>query len=600
MLREACKQLPGRVVLVREFRTSRISSARDNMVQGQANYFRSLQHFQLAIVGDLHLAPEQMPLFQAARDQLVSAMGAADNPTHDTGAAAYLVRPVGGARVVQLGDLGHARHASGSVACFEFARDYLDSFQVPYSLVLGNHDLEGRTLSWLQQAIQQLQMLQQVPPKQQHTEQQQQQCAASVYCSRSWEEFETDSDALQGWQRVWRQPYAWTADLGHVKAIGLSTTGFRSNPCSHHEVRIDDTQMAWFEQQLQESGQRPVLVFTHAPPQGCGLKVSAGTAAASSAKPRRKVIEEVHVKNRCAWLNHSDRYGVIQRGLLASEGSTRRLLWQLGGSHEVVEDRPLAATRPARFLALAARYPNIRLWFSGHFHLSHNYKDSISVVGSTAFVQTGVIGTCNRDGHRHSRLLTGNTSGWRLSTLDHDSGKLRADLAGSWDTAAAMQLLTPQQELIASTAGSGWLCSRLDCDVQDRQQVGSGEVSSPQAQGRGASTSWFNVGPSTILALQGQLLVEYDIASAAPIGLVCKVPPGCYVRLLGAGRQVLATADWQRDGSQVTAVEVVDTFTGGSSMYPRNEEGAFFVVYQPNKWKLKQAKMMTKRQAVKA
>ncbi|KAL6762491.1 Metallo-dependent phosphatase-like protein [Haematococcus lacustris] len=452
---------------------------------------RSLQHFQLAIVGDLHLAPEQMPLFQAARDQLVSAMGAADNPTHDTGA-----------RVVQLGDLGHARHASGSVACFEFARDYLDSFQVPYSLVLGNHDLEG-------------------------------------------EEFETDSDALQGWQRVWRQPYAWTADLGHVKAIGLSTTGFRSNPCSHHEVRIDDAQMTWFEQQLQESGQRPVLVFTHAPPQGCGLKV----------------IEEVHVKNRCAWLNHSDR--------------------------------------PARFLALAARYPNIRLWFSGHFHLSHNYKDSISVVGSTAFVQTGVIGTCNRDGHRHSRLLTGNTSGWRLSTLDHDSGKLRADLAGSWDTAAAMQLLTPQQELIASTAGSGWLCSRLDCDVQDRQ-VGSGEVSSPQAQGRGASTSWFNVGPSTILALQGQLLVEYDIASAAPIGLVCKVPPGCYVRLLGAGRQVLATADWQRDGSQVTAVEVVDTFTGGSSMYPRNEEGAFFVVYQPNKWKLKQAKMMTERQAVKA
>ncbi|KAJ9530124.1 hypothetical protein QJQ45_023414, partial [Haematococcus lacustris] len=514
---------------------------------------RSLQHFQLAIVGDLHLAPEQMPLFQAARDQLVSAMGAADNPTHDTGA-----------RVVQLGDLGHARHASGSVACFEFARDYLDSFQVPYSLVLGNHDLEGRVLSWLQQAIQQLQMLQQVPPKQQQTEQQQQQCAASVYCSRSWEEFETDSDALQGWQRVWRQPYAWTADLGHVKAIGLSTTGFRSNPCSHHEVRIDDAQMAWFEQQLQESGQRPVLVFTHAPPQGCGLKVSAGTAAASSAKPRRKVIEEVHVKNRCAWLNHSDRYV------------------------------------PARFLALAARYPNIRLWFSGHFHLSHNYKDSISVVGSTAFVQTGVIGTCNRDGHRHSRLLTGNTSGWRLSTLDHDSGKLRADLAGSWDTAAAMQLLTPQQELIASTAGSGWLCSRLDCDVQDRQQVGSGEVSSPQAQGRGANTSWFNVGPSTILALQGQLLVEYDIASAAPIGLVCKVPPGCYVRLLGAGQQVLATADWQRDGSQVTAVEVVDTFTGGSSMYPRNEEGAFFVVYQPNKWKLKQAKMMTERQAVKA
>lgn len=46
---------------------------------------------------------------------------------------------------------------------------------------------------------------------------------------------------------------------------------------------------------------------------------------------------------------------------------------------------------------------------SGHFHLSHNYADSISVVGGTAFVLTGVIGECNRDGFRHSRLLKG---GW--------------------------------------------------------------------------------------------------------------------------------------------------------------------------------------------
>ena len=44
---------------------------------------------------------------------------------------------------------------------------------------------------------------------------------------------------------------------------------------------------------------------------------------------------------------------------------------------------------------------------SGHFHLSHNYTDSISVVGGTAFVLTGVIGECNRDGFRHSRLLKG-------------------------------------------------------------------------------------------------------------------------------------------------------------------------------------------------
>ncbi|GFH24504.1 hypothetical protein HaLaN_22312 [Haematococcus lacustris] len=39
MQREACNQFPGRVVLVHEFRTSRVSSARTNVVQGQAESF---------------------------------------------------------------------------------------------------------------------------------------------------------------------------------------------------------------------------------------------------------------------------------------------------------------------------------------------------------------------------------------------------------------------------------------------------------------------------------------------------------------------------------------------------------------------------------
>ncbi|KAJ9529734.1 hypothetical protein QJQ45_014507 [Haematococcus lacustris] len=42
MRREACKQFPGGVVLVHEFRTSRVSSARTNVVAGQAESFRWL------------------------------------------------------------------------------------------------------------------------------------------------------------------------------------------------------------------------------------------------------------------------------------------------------------------------------------------------------------------------------------------------------------------------------------------------------------------------------------------------------------------------------------------------------------------------------
>ncbi|KAJ9508846.1 hypothetical protein QJQ45_028162 [Haematococcus lacustris] len=43
MLREACKQFPGRVLLVHEFRTSRVSSARTDVVAGQPESFRWLR-----------------------------------------------------------------------------------------------------------------------------------------------------------------------------------------------------------------------------------------------------------------------------------------------------------------------------------------------------------------------------------------------------------------------------------------------------------------------------------------------------------------------------------------------------------------------------
>ncbi len=64
------------------------------------------------------------------------------------------------------------------------------------------------------------------------------------------------------------------------------------------------------------------------------------------------MIQELHIKNRCAWLNHS--------------------------------------ANPRAFVDLVGRHPGrIKLWFSGHFHLSQNYPDSISTVGGTAFVQVG-------------------------------------------------------------------------------------------------------------------------------------------------------------------------------------------------------------------
>ena len=53
-------------------------------------------------------------------------------------------------------------------------------------------------------------------------------------------------------------------------------------PCSVHEVHIDDKQLDFLRDTLQRAGSRPVLMFTHAPPMGSGLKVlpvSPGRAA---------------------------------------------------------------------------------------------------------------------------------------------------------------------------------------------------------------------------------------------------------------------------------------------------------------------------------
>lgn len=85
--------------------------------------------------------------------------------------------------------------------------------------------------------------------------------------------------------------------------------------------------------------------------------------------PRPQVLHNVHVKNRCAWLNHS--------------------------------------SNPRVFPDLVRRHPNVRMWFSGHFHLSHDYARSIGIAGGCAFVSCNVIGSYNRDGLRQSRVLKG-------------------------------------------------------------------------------------------------------------------------------------------------------------------------------------------------
>ena len=66
------------------------------------------------------------------------------------------------------------------------------------------------------------------------------------------------------------------------------------------------------------------------------------------------------------------------------------------------------------------------------------------------------------------------------------------------------------------------------------------------------------MGSRSILALQDELLVEYDLGTAAPIGLVSKVPSGCSLILRDANDQVASAPD----GSDVESVTVVNVNSG--------------------------------------
>ena len=109
--------------------------------------------------------------------------------------------------------------------------------------------------------------------------------------------------------------------------------------------------MKWFEKVLIDHPSTDgwkIFVFTHAPPNGSGLRV----------------LQENHVVNGCCWLNHSDE------------------------------------EKCSKFINLVREHRCVKAWFSGHFHLGQDYQDSITFPtidpkdgpypnrGSCVFVQT--------------------------------------------------------------------------------------------------------------------------------------------------------------------------------------------------------------------
>lgn len=203
--------------------------------------------FTVAILGDLHLDPRSMEDHYNGRDDFMK--NVLNNGEKENAA------------VVSLGDLGESKDCTGSGSlfagtseCFKLAREYLDSFKVPFEVIGGNHDLEGI------------------------------------------DEFKTDQENLECYLKAFDKPHAhFCREIAEkTLLVGLGSTVFRDAEYTSHEVYIDDEQVEWFKKLVEskpaEEGWR-IFVFTHAPPMGSGLRV----------------LQENHVVNGCCWLNHSSK-----------------------------------------------------------------------------------------------------------------------------------------------------------------------------------------------------------------------------------------------------------------------------------------------------
>ena len=318
---------------------------------------------------------------------------------------------------------------------------------------------------------------------------------------------------LNSFSRPPSSPY-WSADLGDsVLAVGLCTTRFRDAVHSSHEVYVDDHQLAWFEGIVRDHPDHRVLVFSHAPPLGAELRV----------------LQDVHLRNGCAYINHS---GDINRA--------------------------------RKFIEIVKTNSNVKCWFSGHYHLSHDFPDSISTVGGCMFVQCGVMGpSSTRDLTRQTRVVDLDLDGPGFASVytcnHHEDGELRLD--------AKFNLQTSQLERVGMTRepvgedGLRTTYTPKESDgcyskLSETTEGGDGGVLLDPAD----AVCWWHMECGRVLGYHDCTLLEYDPVTLGPLGIVKEGLEGKEIRVVNGGR-VLVVMDKGDEG--MDSLEVIQPNADG-------------------------------------
>ena len=469
--------------------------------------------FLVGILGDLHIDPRKYDEYEEGHSHWV--------PIFDRAKELH-----GNTALVSLGDLGESKNCdhnptnpaelfAGTTQCHELAAEFLGSFGVPYEVIGGNHDLEGI------------------------------------------DEFKTDQENLEVFMKCHGKPTPHFCRQVAEKTllVGLGSTIFREAPYTSHEVIVDQQQIDWFEQMLidhpADDGWK-VFVFTHAPPNGSGLRV----------------LQENHVVNGCCWLNHSNE------------------------------------KQCKKFIELVREHRCIKAWFSGHFHLGQDYQDSITFPtipkeegpypnrGSCVFAQTSVMrGGTSRDGRQQSRLLRGNKDGFEICTVDHQSGgRIRLDATITYkDSGHEVGVYTHDDEAYdhdnyfkvyqPQESDQNYFCGAEtdeECLITDDEPVTMD------------TRVWWRLSSGRVLGVMNGMLLEYDSSTLAPLGLVLKadellgksitvVDSGieeCFVDTESEGMEGVECDENYQEREQ--AVIVHDPSDGKITVVQPNEDGSYW------------------------
>lgn len=344
------------------------------------------------------------------------------------------------------------------------------------------------------------------------------------------DEFQTDEENLAAYLSILGKE---TPQFCHevapkVLVIGLGSTQFRTAEFTSHEVAVDAAQIEWFVKTVEahpEEDGWSIFCFSHAPIIGSALRV----------------LQECHVVNGCCWLNHNDK--------VASK----------------------------KFIQTVRANPQIKGWFSGHFHLSHDYEDSITFPGgnnrgSCVFAQTGVMtARSSRDGRRHSRLVRGNSEGFQVCTVDHSKGgAVRLDATITYSDSC---IIDPDSGAPDSGGCSvitfahahedydhdKWFSAYLPEEGDDRYLGQSPRGTLDFDFSSRDPVCWWRMSDGAVLGGHNGMIIEYDPSTLAPLGMVVS-----------------------RDELETKKVAVIDDQWGGDALLLYSDEGEEVTVVQTN------------------